>query len=170
MLTGYTSVTKMGRPGPHAEESPPLPWTRPGNQSPGFRPRPPIRGLVDKRHVTHGYRFGFGIHDHPVPSIQADRLVIGMANLAADEDAWVATLCDPRKVSQLWLLADQLLVLLRRQSIRILRTYVNQLSALTYQLFTDVRLATARLIGSLRSTQRGSMCCHGWTGTKNHSP
>ena len=62
---------------------------------------------VNKRHVSHGHRLRFGVHQHLVPIVQDDRLVIGMPNLAADEHPRVASLDDPVQLSQLRLAADR---------------------------------------------------------------
>src|SRR5438270_12076758 len=43
-----------------------------------------FRLLVQKHHVTHGLALVFGVHEHPVPHMQADRLVIGMTNASLD--------------------------------------------------------------------------------------
>lgn len=54
-----------------------------GHQKTGPVPGARDPNSVDKRHVPHGHRLRFGVHQHLVPAAQGDRLVIGMANLAA---------------------------------------------------------------------------------------
>ena len=47
--------------------------------------RPRLKLSVNKRHVPHGHRLCLGVHQHLVPAVQDNRLVIGVTNLAADQ-------------------------------------------------------------------------------------
>src|SRR5688500_12135514 len=82
-----------------------------------------------------------GVHQHLMPAVEDNRLVIRMADLATDKDLRVSTLRHPMQVTQLRLTADQLLMLPRRQSIRMLHADVNELSANPDELLAEVRLA-----------------------------
>jgi hypothetical protein len=96
---------------------------------------------VDKRHVPHGHRLSFGIHEDPVPVVQHNRLVIGMANLAAHQDLRVAPLNDPGQVTQIRLAADEALVLPRREAVRVLGADIDRFTSVANQFFDDMRLA-----------------------------
>ncbi len=43
--------------------------------------RPEFAFSVNKSHVTHGHRMGLGVHQHLVPAVKDNRLVIEVAHL-----------------------------------------------------------------------------------------
>ena len=48
--------------------------------------------LVDEGHVSHGVRLVLGVHEHLMPHMQIDRLVIGVTHAALCIDARIAAL------------------------------------------------------------------------------
>src|SRR5262249_5917469 len=63
---------------------PPLPFLRPialGHPD----------SSIEEGDVSHGLRLALGVHQHAVPAMQDDRLVVGMADPPPDVDAGVST-------------------------------------------------------------------------------
>lgn len=79
--------------------------------------------------MPHGDRLGFGVHQHLMPTVQHNRLMIRMADLASDEDRRVPSLRHPVQVSHLRSAADRLLTFPFRHAMGMLCTDVNQFAA-----------------------------------------
>ena len=56
----------------------------------GLNPAHPLKASVQEGDVPHRLGFSLGVHQHPVPSVKHDRLVVGVPNPSPDVDARIS--------------------------------------------------------------------------------